>query len=136
MQNIDFTKDTLISLEILNEKSTNIYEKFGMEFSGNCYACDLAEIKIAKDKIWFTNVCDAQNNINISITNLKVIDNIIALKTKNYTFVFTQINAEPIYSLEILNGNFEKKNFRISKYFTFKKSLPKFNVHDCGDFQG
>ncbi len=128
--------DTLIPIEIVNKKSKNVYKKYGLEFTGNCYACDLAEFKIKKNAISIINVCNIQNIINLPIVNQKSDENQIIIETKTYKFIFKKIETEPIYKLEIVNGKFDKKNLRISQYYTFKKNLPKFEVHDCGDFQG
>jgi hypothetical protein len=45
----------LIPIEIVDPKSTNVYEKYGLEFSGNCYACDLANLSISEKSIKLTN---------------------------------------------------------------------------------
>ena len=136
VQKIEIYKDTLIPIELQNEKSENVYEKYGLEFTGNCYACDLAEFKIEKHKISLSNVCDVTNRINLQIVNVEHTDNQIKIETKNCKFIFLKIHNEPIYKLKIINGTIEKKNLRISEYYTITKSLSKFETHDCGDFQG
>ena len=136
VQKIEIYKDTLIPIELQNEKSENVYEKYGLEFTGNCYACDLTEFKIEKHKISLSNVCDVTNKINLQIVNVEHTDNQIKIETKNCKFIFLKIHNEPIYKLKIINGTIEKKNLRISEYYTITKSLSKFETHDCGDFQG
>ena len=136
IQNNEIYNDTLIPIQIQNEKSENIYQKYGLEFTGNCYACDLAEFKIEKNKISIHNVCDIENKMNLEIVKAEQSDKQIKIETKNCKFIFIKIHNEPIYKLKIINGTIEKKNLRISEYYTISKSLSKFEVHDCGDFQG
>lgn len=136
IKNIEIDLDTLIPLEVLNEKSKNIYEKYGLEFSGNCYACDLAQIEIENRNISISNVCDNENKINLKILNLEKTETQIIIETQKAKFIFLKIPNEPIYTLKIIDGTFENENLRISKYFTAKKNLSKFEVHDCCDFEG
>jgi len=48
----------LVPVTVLNPKSKNAYEKYGIEFSSNCYACDLAAISGGKKSFDIINVCD------------------------------------------------------------------------------
>lgn len=128
--------DTLIPIEIQDKKSNNVYEKYGLEFSGNCYDCDLATFKIDKQKICITNVCDKEINESLEILKTESSEDEVTIETKNHRFLFKRVHNEPIYLLKITKGTFEVKNLRTSKFFTVKKSLKKFKVHDCGEFQG
>jgi len=136
IQNVDIYLDTLIPIVILDKKSKNSYKKYGLEFGGNCYACDLAQFKIDNREISIFNVCDNQNKLNFEILKLENTKNKIEIETQNYKFTFIKIEHEPIYKLKIINYNIQNKDLRISEYFTFKKNLMKFEVHNCGDFDG
>jgi hypothetical protein len=126
----------LIPIDTVNSKSTNVYEIYGIEFSGNCYACDLAELSITERKIKLSNVCDEKLNKFIAVLEVTTNDAIIKIRTENFNLVFVKIDNAPIYELQITDGKFESENLRISKYYTFKKLLVKFKEHDCGDFDG
>ena len=131
----DFLKD-LIPIDTVNSKSKNVYEKYGIEFAGNCYACDLAELSITNKSIKLTNVCDEQLIQNLDITKFGAIGNGFEVQSKKIHFLLNQIDKAPIYELQIISNNIKVENLRISKYYTLKKLLNKFEEHDCGDFQG
>ncbi len=126
----------LIPIDIVDSKSKNVYEKYGLEFSGNCYACDLANLSITEESIKLTNVCDENQNQIYEIIKIINLDNEIQLKTKQNDFIFTKIDNAPIYELKIVGDKIKNENLRISRYFTLEKTLNKFEQHDCGDFQG
>ncbi|WP_316804465.1 hypothetical protein [Pedobacter nototheniae] len=126
----------LIPIDIVEPKSKNIYKKFGLDLSGNCYACDLAKLSITEKTIKLTNVCDEQQNQVLEIVEITNTENRINIKTKQLNFIFNQIDKAPIYELKIIGNKAKYQNLRISKYYTLKKLLKKFKQHDCGDFQG
>ena len=126
----------LIPIDTVNSKSKDVYEKFGLEFSGNCYNCDLAVLSITEKTIRLTNVCDEKLNQILEIIQITNTDNGIEIKTKQHNFIFTEIDKVPIYELKIIGDNIEIENLRFSKYYTLKNLLKKFKQHDCGDFQG
>jgi hypothetical protein len=126
----------LIPIDTVDSKSKNIYKRYGLEFSGNCYACDLADLSITEKSIKLTNVCDEKQNKTYEVIKITNIDNGIELKTKQNDFIFTKIDKAPIYELKIIGNEIKNNSLRISKYFTLKKILNKFEQHDCGDFEG
>lgn len=128
---------TLVPIDVLNSKSTSVYEKYGIEFSGNCYSCDLASLSITKNKIIWTNVCDEKDTFEISDFSFSNEGNKTVFKTSERTYILTQIDKKaPVYELVIEGQKLELKNKRVSKYFTTQKALPLFTEHDCGDFEG
>lgn len=127
---------TLVPIDVLNNKSTDVYEKYGLEFSGNCYSCDLASLSITKEKIIWTNVCDEKDTFEIKDFSFTNEENKTILKTSERTYILTQIDKAPVYELSVEGKKLELKNKRLSKYFTTKKALPLFAEHDCGDFEG
>lgn len=135
-KNNNFEPLNLIPIDIVDSKNKDIYKKFGIEFSGNCYECDLAELSITEKTIKLTNVCDAKLNQAFEILKITNTKSKIEIKTKQNNFVFTAIDKVPIYELKITGKEIKTKNFRISKYYTLKKLLKKFEQHDCGDFEG
>jgi hypothetical protein len=128
--------DTLIPTEILNKGSKDIFEKYGLEFEGNCYDCDLAYFKIEKKRIKIICVCASEICLEYNIINSEITRNKFSIKTQYCEFIFTQIETIPIYELSMSGKKIKNKNLRIVKYYTLKSILPKFKVHDCGDFQG
>lgn len=127
---------TLIPIDLLDSTSTNVYVKYGIEFSGNCYACDLANLSITKNKMIWTNVCDEKDTFEIDDFFASIEGSKIALKTSERTYILTKIDKAPVYELVLEGKKLELKNKRISKFFTIKKALPLFKEHDCGDFEG
>lgn len=131
---VDFS--ALVPIDVLNGKSTNVYEKYGIEFSGNCYSCDLASLSITKDKMIWTNVCDEKDTFKIVDFSISTEGNKTILKTSERVYILTQIDKAPVYELVIEGQKMELNNKRISRYFTTKKALSLFKEHDCGDFEG
>lgn len=130
----DFSE--LVPIDVLETKNKNVYEKYGIEFSGNCYSCDLASLSITKDKIKWTNICDEKDAFEINNFSVSGEGNTTILKTSDRTYVLTQIDKAPIYELVVEGKKLELDNKRAAKYFTTKKALPLFKEHDCGDFEG
>lgn len=128
--------DDLIPLDTIDPKSNNVYEKYGLEFSGNCYACDLANITISDNLLKLTNVCSENPSQSFQIKKIINKKNEIVFKTAQHDFVFNEVDKAPIYKLSIVGDEISQKNLRISQYYTLKKLLKKFKVHDCGDFGG
>lgn len=130
----DFSE--LIPIDVLDSKSTNVYEKYGIEFSGNCYSCDLASLSVTKNKIIWANICDENDTFEINDFSFSNEGNKTIIKTSERTYTLIQIDKAPVYELVIEGKKLELKNKRISRYFTIKKALPLFKEHDCGDFEG
>jgi len=126
----------LVPIDILDNKSADVYEKYGIEFSGNCYSCDLASLSITDKKMVWTNICDEKDAFEIDDFSFTTEGNKTILKTPERTFTLTQIDKAPVYELVIEGKKLELKNKRVSKYFTTQKALPLFKEHDCGDFEG
>ncbi|MDR6922120.1 hypothetical protein [Chryseobacterium sp. 2987] len=127
---------TLVPIDVLNSKSTNVYEKYGIEFSGNCYSCDLASLSVTKNKMVWTNVCDEKDIFEINDFSFSNEGNKTILKTPERTYILTQIDKAPVYELVMEGQKLELNNKRISRYFTTQKALSLFKEHDCGDFEG
>lgn len=126
----------LYPIDILHPESKNSFKKYGIEFSGICYACDLAEIKIDKGLFHFVNVCDSNQIYQIKEFTYRRSDSSLIIKTKNNEFVLKSIEKEPIFELNIKGAPLLLKNKRIAKYYTQKSLIDQFESHDCGDFQG
>jgi len=126
----------LVPIEIINAKSKNVFEKYGLEFAGNCYDCDLASIRINKKYFDIFNVCDTKDLYRTDQFTCQFFTNKLVVKTGNREFVFTTIETVPVYELRIAGDSLSLKNKRLSKFYTQKKLLVKFKQHDCGDFEG
>lgn len=136
--NVELSSDlaALIPIDVLDTKNTNVYDKYGIEFSGNCYSCDLASLSVTKDKIKWINVCDDKDTFEINDFSFFSEGNKTVLKTSDRTYILTQIDKAPVYELVVEDQKLEVKNKRVAKYFTTPKALPLFKEHDCGDFEG
>ena len=130
------TADTLVPIAILEPKSKNVFEKYGIDFQGNCYDCDLANLKISRQKLVFTNVCDAKQSIAMKVLFIKKLNNQIIIGTPNSQWILFKIAKEGVYQLKIEGNRMIKEGFKVSTFFTLNKKLRQFKVHDCGDFQG
>ncbi|MDN3693270.1 hypothetical protein QWZ06_13745 [Chryseobacterium tructae] len=126
----------LVPIDILDTKSTDVYEKYGIEFSGNCYSCDLAGLSVTKDKMVWKNICDEKDAFEINDFSVSGEENKTILKTSERTYILTQIDKAPVYELTIEGQKLELNNKRVTKYFTTKKALPLFKEHECGEFEG
>jgi hypothetical protein len=126
----------LIPIDLLDSISTNVYEKYGIEFSGNCYACDLARLSMTANKMIWTNVCDEKDTFKIDAFSATIEENKTIFKTAERTYILTKIDPAPVYELVIDGQKLALKNKRIARYFTTKEALPLFKEHDCGDFDG
>lgn len=130
-----FTAKSMLPLTVVDAKSKNVYTKYGLEFNGNCYACDLASIQFDEKHISLLNVCDAQQKMVFEITSSQKKGNDIEIICKNGRFIFTRVDKAPVYELKLIKIT-SKENFRIAKYYAPKELLKKFKQHDCGDFEG
>jgi len=137
-KNIEIREDikALVPVDLLDVKSPSGYDKYGIEFSGNCYSCDLANLSIIKDKIIWTNVCDENDTFEIENFTLSIELNKSVIKTAERTLTLTKIDKSPVYEMVVEGKELNLKNKRISRYFTTKQALPLFKEHDCGDFDG
>lgn len=126
----------LVPIDVLNTKSTNVFEKYGIEFSGNCYSCDLASLSVTNNKMVWANVCDEKDTFEISDFSVSSEGNKTILKTSDRTYIVTQIDKAPVYELTVEGKKLELNNKRPAKYFTTKKALSLFKEHDCGGFEG
>jgi hypothetical protein len=126
----------LSPIELVNAEGNNAYEKYGIEFSGNCYTCDLAAISVNKKSFDLINVCD--NNDFYRTENFTYLSspNEFVVNTEKNKFIFTKIDEAPVYELKILGEKINLKNKRISTFYTPQKALKNFKRHDCGEFEG
>lgn len=126
----------LVPIDIVDTNSSDVYKKYGIDFSGYCYTCDLAKITITEKSMQLTNVCDEkQLEIYDVITMIKLVNG-IELKTRQGDFIFTKIDNAPVYELKMTDNSGKNKQLRLSKYFTLEKLLNKFEQHNCGEFEG
>jgi hypothetical protein len=126
----------LVPVTLLNPKSKNAYEKYGIEFSGNCYACDLAAISVNKKSFDIINVCDKNDFYRDEKFTYQPSPKEFIVNTEKHQFIFTKIDNAPIYELKITEEKMKLKNKRLSKFYTQQKELHKFKQHDCGEFDG
>lgn len=126
----------LIPIKILNPNSQNIYEKYGIDFNGHCYVCDLALMRINKKNFDIVNVCDKNDFYRNEDWVYEVKPNELRIKTKKNQFIFSKIEGALVYELKIFGDKLLLKKKKISKFYTHEKELNKFKQHDCGEFDG
>ena len=126
----------LVPLALLRPEDSNVYSKYGIDFEGNCYSCDLAELTRADSSLQWINVCDKNDVYTINGITVRQGDKQWAFKTAETTFIFTEIDDAPVYELTIEGKTIELENKRIAKYFSPKGIITKFDLRDCGDFDG
>ncbi len=115
----------LSPIEILNSKSRNVYEKYGIEFEGYCYTCDLAVMHINKKNFDIINICDKNDFHRNENFIYEVNPDELKIKTSKNEFIFTKIDTAPVYELKIFGPKISLKNKRFSKYYTHQKELNK-----------
>lgn len=130
------TSEMLVPMEIVKEKSQVVTEKYGIDFNGTCYACDVANIIVDGEMITLMNACDAESQVSFKITSIEENDNAIIVHTPTNTFEFTQVETQPIYSLTVKGNATDVTVFRTAKFYTVNSLLKSFEVHDCGEFEG
>lgn len=137
IQDIDLSEySKLAPIELKESKNQNVFKKYGIEFSGNCYACDLAAFKINKKNFDIVNLCDENDFQRFKNFNYERSDNSFKIITPETTFIFTKVENEPIYQLTFEGKKSNLKNKRISEFYTPETLIEKFEEHDCGDFEG
>lgn len=126
----------LVALELTDSIQTDVFKKYGMAFSGNCYSCDIAHLQISGRQLTFINACEAKQRFTLRIESYVQNDREIRLETKDSKLVFSKIADAPVYALKVSGQTIERANLLLGKFYTFQDRLPKFEIHDCGDFQG
>jgi len=126
----------LVALELTDSIQTDVFKKYGMAFSGNCYSCDIAHLQISGRQLTFINACEAKQRFTFRIESYVQNDREIRLDTKDSKLVFSKIADAPVYVLKVSGQTIERANLLLGKFYTFQDRLPKFEIHDCGDFQG
>jgi hypothetical protein len=98
----DYLKlDTLQALEIVNSESKDVYQKYGIDVGGTCYACDVAYIVITGETIRFVNVCDEKVSESFLILSSVETKNGFKLSSTGCEFVFSKLSDASIYELKI-----------------------------------
>lgn len=137
IQDIDLSEySKLAPIELKESKSKNVFKKYGIEFSGNCYSCDLATFKINKKNFDIVNICDENDFERFKDFKYEKSGNILKIIISETTFIFTKVENEPIYQLTFEGKKPDLKNKRISEFYTPENLIEKFEEHDCGDFEG
>jgi hypothetical protein len=126
----------LVPLEIADSTNSDVFQKYSMEFSGNCYSCDLANLQIEPHQLTLTNVCDTYSKLVLPIERIQQTLREIRLVTRDREFIFTQVATVPVYELQMTGKPLTNQDLRIGTYYTFRHKLPAFKIHDCGEFQG
>ncbi|WP_437919904.1 hypothetical protein [Sphingobacterium sp. LRF_L2] len=126
----------LYPIEIVNPDSEDVFKRYGIEFSGVCYACDLAKIVVNEHTIKLVNVCDDLDLNEMALSTYSNKGNKILFTTKSQKFILTKITDTPVYKLEITGEELNFENKRLVTYYTDERIITQFEQHDCGDFQG
>lgn len=130
------TSELMIPLEIVEEGSVVATERYGLDFSGNCYACDVANLLIDGEMITLMNACDLENQVSFKVTGIEEKGNVIIVKTPVNEFVFEQIDEVPVYKVTVTGQSMDKEFFRMGAFYTTESKLKTFSIYDCGEFDG
>lgn len=137
VQDVDFSQySKLVPIELKDSNSADVFKKYGIKFSGNCYSCDLAVFKLNKKNFDIVNVCDENDVERFKEYNYDNSGDILKINTAEITFIFTKVEKEPVYQLKIEGEKPNLKNKRISEFYAPENLVDKFEEHDCGDFEG
>lgn len=130
------SSELLIPMEIVEPSAKEVTAKYGLEFGGNCYACDVVNILIDGEMITLMNACDLNSQISYTIESVTEEGQQISIHTYAHTFVFEQVEEYPVYSLKVIGEEIDESMFREAPFYTLRSLLETFEVHDCGDFEG
>jgi len=130
------TSELLVPMEIVEPNSNIVTTKYGLEFGGNCYACDVVNILIDGEMITLMNACDINSQMSYTIESIEEEGKQITIRTLSNTFVFEQVDDYPMYSLKVSGEEIDESMFREASFYTLRSLLTSFQVHDCGDFEG
>lgn len=130
------SSELLVPMEIIEPHAKEVTTKYGLEFGGNCYACDVVNILIDGEMITLMNACDLNSQISYTITSVEEKEKQISIRTQTHTFVFEQVEDYPVYSLKVIGEEIDESMFREASFYTLRSLLETFEVHDCGDFEG
>ena len=128
--------ELLVPMEISDKEAKEVTKKYGLEFGGSCYACDVANIIIDGEMINLMNACDLQTQISYKITKIEEKDKMITIHTPLNEFVFERVDDYPVYQLTVKGQVIDQELYRPAAFYTLKSLLESFDVHDCGDFEG
>lgn len=130
------TSELLRPMAIVKEDSAVVTEKYGLDFSGNCYACDVANMLVDGEMITLMNACDLESQISLKITSIEETDKAIIVVTPSNRFVFTEVEETTLYKLDVIGTPLDQELFRTAEFYTLNSLLNSFEIHDCGEFEG
>lgn len=99
----------LTPIEIKDSKQKDVFKKYGIEFGGVCYSCDLAIFKINKKSFDIVELCNEKNVNSYKDFSYEKKGNSLKIKTPESTFIFTQVENEPIYRKKLKVKNLNSK---------------------------
>ena len=126
----------LAPLTLLHENIEDPFKKYGINIVSNCYTCTDTEFSIKDNKAIFTNVCDDKAVFTYEITKITEKTGSLELEFDGKKAVFEKLEDTPIYQLKFEGEPLKLKESVTSKCYTPKELLPKFEQHNCGDFEG
>ena len=126
----------LVPVQVVNARSAQPYQRYGIDFDGNCYSCNLAELQVTDTVVWLRNVCDS--NLKQALHLLSVQHNGAqeVLRCSEGVLVLEKMNEAPVFRLTQPVPPRVNDKLRLRNFYTDKSRLHRFSVHDCGDFQG
>jgi hypothetical protein len=142
-------QETLISLQIINKSAKDFYSQYGIYSSSGCYSCDLAVFHIdsKKKKIYVTNNClkemeiseETKNNYTtISFSNISEENNLIKITSNSFELSLIENKEYNYYKVKFSDSflKFIPDGLNLTDIMTLKSDLSKFQIEDCGDFDG
>lgn len=136
----ELLQKTMIGLEV-NKEEKKTSKRYSIDASGVCYGCNIANITFTDKKIILSNVCEDSEKHTFDIIKIekenKIYKVFFILKENNVVLNISKVELLPIYHIKIKGNNYKEiDDFKINDFYTFKKSITKLEVHDCGDFDG
>lgn len=130
------TSELMVPLEVVEEGSTIATERYGLDFAGNCYTCDVSNLLIDGEMITLMNACDLENQLSFKVTGIEENGKTITVKTPVNEFIFEQIDEVPVYKVTVTGQVIDTEFFRVGTFYTTHSKLKTFSIHDCGEFDG
>ncbi len=126
----------LAPLEVVDARSAHPYKRYGIDRDGYCYSCNLAEIRLTDTAVWLYNVCDSQQKLSLRLVSVQQNGAQQVFRCREGVLVFEKMNDAPVFRLTLPAPPKLPAQLQLRSFYTDKIKLPRFAVHDCGDFEG
>jgi len=126
----------LTPLEVVNARSAKPFERYGIDWDGHCYSCNVAELQVMDSVLWLRNVCDSNLKQPLRLLSLQHNGAQVILRCREAVLVLEKMNEAPVYRLTQPVPLRVSEKLQLRSFYTDKSRITRFAVHDCGDFDG